>query len=128
MWHLLEIEGVHHLSVSVVLGLSPLDRSPGILEPVNDVVDVQRLLSLPRVKIVEYSDIFFHLESGGMIVLCKPGLKFWYLMLRVKTNSHSWLVFKAAPLRTCISIILIRFEWSKNIALSLRHLFFDFLN
>ena len=92
MWHLLEIEGVHHLSVSVVFGLSPLDRSSGILEPVNDVVDVQRLLPLPGLEPIEDADVLLHLEAGRVIVLGKPGLKLRDLVFRIKANPHPRLV------------------------------------
>lgn len=92
MWHLLEIEGVHHLSVSVVLGLSPLDRSSGILEPVNDVVDVQRLLPLPGLEPVEDADVLLDLEARGVIVLGKPGLQLRDLVFRIKANPHPRLV------------------------------------
>ena len=84
----MEIEGVHHLPISVMLCLGPLHCSPGILKPVNDIVDVKRLLSLPRLEAVEDADILLHLESGRVIVLRKPGLQFGNLMLRIKADPH----------------------------------------
>ena len=92
MWHLLKIEGVHHFPVSVMLCLGPLDRSSGILEPVNDVVDVQRLLPLPGLEPVEDADILLHLEARWMIVLSKPGLQFGDLVFWIKANPHPRLV------------------------------------
>ena len=92
MWHLLKIEGVHHLPVSVMLCLGPLDRCSGILEPVNDVVDIQRLLPLPGLEPVEDADILLHLEAGWVIVFSKPGLKFGDLVFWIKANPHPWLV------------------------------------
>ena len=89
MWHLLKIEGVHHLPVSVMLCLGPLDRCSGILEPVNDVVDIQRLLPLPGLEPVEDADVLLHLEARGVIVLGKPGLQLRDLVFRIEANPHS---------------------------------------
>ena len=88
MWHLLKIEGFHHLPVSVVLCLSPLDRGSGILEPVNDVVDVQRLLPFPGLQPVEGAHIVLHLEARGVVVLRKPRLQFGDLVFWIKANPH----------------------------------------
>ena len=61
MWHLLEVEWIHHLPV--VLGLLSLDCCSGVLEPVDDIVDIQRFLPLPRLKTVQDVDILLYLGS-----------------------------------------------------------------
>ena len=45
---------------------------PRVLEPVDDVVDVQRLLPPPGLEGVEGGDVLLDLEAGGVVVLSEP--------------------------------------------------------
>ena len=78
--------------MSLILHLGSLDCCSGVLKPVDDIVDIKRFLSLSRLQTVQCGHVIFNLETRGMIILCKPGLKFGDLVLRVKADSHSWFV------------------------------------
>ena len=65
---------------------------PRVLEPVDDVVDVQRLLPPPGLEGVEGGDVLLDLEAGGVVVLSEPWLQLRNLVLGVETYSHPGLV------------------------------------
>lgn len=55
--------------------LVPLLCGPGVLEPVDDVVDVQGLPVPPRLQGVELVHVVLYLLPRGVLVLAEPALK-----------------------------------------------------
>lgn len=53
----------------------PLLRRPGILEPVHDVVRVQRFSAAARLQGVQLDDVVLYLLARRMLILGEPALK-----------------------------------------------------
>ena len=72
--------------------LRPLLRGPGIFEPVDDVVNVQRFSVPPRLERVQLVDVMLDLLAGRMLVLAEPALKSRQLEFRVEARAHARLM------------------------------------
>lgn len=67
-------------------------RRPGILEPVHDVVRVQRFSAAARLQGVQLHDVVLYLFARRMLILGEPTLETRQLELRVETGPHPGLV------------------------------------
>lgn len=67
-------------------------RCPGILEPVHDVVRVQRFPAAARLQRVQFRDVVLYLFARWMLILGEPTLEARQLELRVEAGPHPGLV------------------------------------
>lgn len=72
--------------------LGALLRGPRVLEPIDHVVDVQRLSAASRLQRVQLGDVVLDLLARGMLILAEPSLQTRQLQLRIEARSHACLV------------------------------------
>lgn len=73
-------------------GLGPLLRGPRVLEPVDDVINVQGLPVASRLQRVELTHVVLDLLARRVLVLAEPALESRQLEFRVKARAHARLV------------------------------------
>lgn len=65
-----------------------------VLEPVNDIVDVEWLAASARVQGVQLNNVRLNLLSRGVRVLLEPALQLRQLHLRVEAGAHPGLLVR----------------------------------
>ena len=114
------------------LHFSSFDCSSGVLEPIDDVVDIQGSSASSRFQRIQFPHVFLnlksyifnatvlgtgelacHLLSCRMVIFGEPFLQFRNFCFRIKANPHPWLGHLKL-FRCCSCSRRIWHQWRRN--------------